>query len=49
MAKTIDTGVKPGVISVPATKAKATAPKANGVAGMPKGDINPFIGGKGKK
>ena len=39
-------GVKPGIISVPAKPAKATAPKANGVA-MPSSQINPFVpGGK---
>lgn len=54
MAKTSDTGVKPGVISVPASPSKSSNfhAKPNGTA-MPAGQINPMLplGGKmvGKK
>lgn len=41
-AKIVSSGVKPGVISVPAKKASTKAPAKNGVS-MPKSDINPFI------
>ena len=47
--KPVANGVIPGMISAPATKSKATAPKANGAA-MPAGQINPMLPlGKGKK
>jgi len=42
MAKPVQSGVIPGIISAPATPAKAYQPKPNGVA-MPAGQINPFV------
>jgi hypothetical protein len=54
MAKTVSTGVIPGIVAAPASPSKASnyKPKANGAA-MPAGNVNPMLplGGKmaGKK
>lgn len=46
--RNVSAGVIDGKVNVPAKKASVPAAKPNGTA-MPKGEINPFVSGKGKK